>query len=156
MRKVPAFVLLVFIFSGCIKSNDYKPCTPVPSDSEEPQLTEFCTSHSIAYTKDSNGIFYQIIDPGSGLAPAYDSKISVTYTSTFLNDSLLEDHTTTPITDYLQNFIEGWRLAIPYIQKGGHIKMVIPSVLCFGCSGNPGFVPPNTPLYYDLVLVDVQ
>lgn len=155
MKSLVLFAVAI-VFTGCLKSNSYKPCTPVNAKLEEPQISSFCTSHNIAYTKDTNGIFYQIIDPGAGTTPTVDSKISVIYTSTFLNDTLFEEHTTIPVTDYLYNFIEGWRLAIPYIQKGGHIKMVIPSSLCFGCSGYPGVVPPNSPLYYDLVLVNVE
>ncbi len=155
MKHLMVLVVAV-IFMGCLKSNSYKPCTPVNSKAEEPQLVSFCTSHNIAYTQDTNGIFYQIIDPGTGVTPTLDSKISVIYTSTFINDSLFEEHTTVPVIDYLYNFIEGWRLAIPYIQDGGHIKMIIPSSLCFGCSGYPEVVPPNAPLFFDLVLVNVE
>ncbi|MEP6514426.1 MAG: FKBP-type peptidyl-prolyl cis-trans isomerase [Parafilimonas sp.] len=155
MKKIAALIILISIISGCLKSNDSKPCMPASPASEAPQLTDFCNTNGIAYTKDSNGIFYQIIDPGSGITPSLESEISVTYTSSFLNDYILDSRTTMPVTNLLSEFIEGWQLAIPYIQKGGHIKMVLPSSLCFGCSGTPS-VPPNSPLYYDLVLVDVQ
>jgi FKBP-type peptidyl-prolyl cis-trans isomerase len=42
------------------------------------------------------------------------------------------------------------------MQKGGHMKMVVPSSLAYGCTGIPGVIPPNTPLYFDIVLVNVQ
>ncbi len=123
---------------------------------EAPEIRDFCEANEMDYTIDQYGIYYQIIDQGSGYTPTSDSKITVTYTSKFLNNSLLDEQTTTPVSDYLNKFIEGWQIAIPYIQEGGRIRMVIPSSLCYGCNGFTGVVPPNTPIYYDLVLIDVQ
>ncbi len=73
-----------------------------------------------------------------------------------LDGTLIEDKSTTPVTVLLNQFIEGWRIAIPYLQKGGHMKMVVPSSLAYGCTGIPGTIPPNTPLYFDIVLVNVE
>ena len=79
------------------------------------------------------------------------------HTTTISNyiGTFTEDQTATPVTATLNQFIEGWRIAIPYIQKGGHIKMIIPSSLAYGCTGNKS-IPPNAPLYYDVVLVNVN
>ena len=104
---------------------------------------------------DTNGIYYQIIDRGSGVTPNENSVITVTYTTATLDGNVIEDNTTNSVTLPLNQFIEGWRIAIPYIQKGGHIKMVIPSSLAYGCTGTDK-VAPNSPLYNDVVLLNVQ
>lgn len=156
MRKIFLLLAVAIVFFGCLKSNDTKPCILLTPVQEEQQLINFCNTNRITYTKDTNGIFYQILDPGSGVTPNLNSKITVTYTSTFLDNTQLEDYSNIPVTNYLKEFIEGWRLAIPYIQQGGHIKMIIPSSLCYGCSGLMGRVPPNTPLYYNVVLINVE
>ena len=150
-------ILLLFaalLFITCNKKNDTS-CMPVSPQSEAPAMAAYCTAHGMNCTVDSNGIYYQIIDGGSGIAPNAASVITVTYTASTLDGNFIEDQTTTPVTATLNQFIEGWRIAIPYIQKGGHIKMIIPSSLAYGCTGNKS-IPPNSPLYYDVVLVNVN
>jgi FKBP-type peptidyl-prolyl cis-trans isomerase len=151
------FTLLLFaalIFISCNKKNDTA-CMPVSAQSEATVMAAYCTAHGINYTVDSNGIYYQIIDEGSGITPNENSTITVTYTASTLDGNLIEDQTSTPVTAALNQFIEGWRIAIPYIQKGGHIKMIIPSSLAYGCTGNNS-IPPNSPLYFDVILVNVE
>ena len=128
----------------------------VAPQSEAGKITSFCNSKNINYTKDSNGIFYQVIDQGTGLTPDASSTITVTYTTSTLDGNVVEDNTTTPVTKRLSDFIEGWRDALPYIRKGGRIKMVIPSSLAYGCTGISNLIAPDSPLYYDVVLLDVQ
>jgi FKBP-type peptidyl-prolyl cis-trans isomerase FkpA len=154
MKKIGTLLLATLIFISCSKKND-SACMPVSPADEASAMASFCTSNSINYTVDSNGIYYQIIDLGSGTTPNDNSTITVTYTAKTLDGNVIEDKSTTPVTSPLYNFIEGWRLAIPYIQKGGHIKMVIPSSLAYGCTGSD-IIAPNSPLYYDVVLTNVE
>lgn len=154
MKNSILLLFSAFIFITCNKKNDTS-CMPVSAQSESSAMAAYCTAHSINYTVDSNGIYYQIIDGGSGIAPNETSIITVTYTASTLDGNFTEDHTATPVTATLNQFIEGWRIAIPYIQKGGHIKMIIPSSLAYGCTGNNS-IPPNSPLYYDVVLANVN
>lgn len=155
MKKIIVLFLVVISFITCKKNNN-NACMPVSPALEAPQIAAFCTSNNINYTVDSNGIYYQVLDAGSGVKPNENSVITVTYTASTLDGNVVEDKTTTPVMASLNQFIEGWRIAIPYIQKGGHIKMVLPSSLAYGCTGVSGIIAPNSPLYYDVVLVDVQ
>lgn len=154
MKNFTRVFFAAFIFIACNKKNDTS-CMPVSAQSEAASIASFCTSNGITYTVDSNGIYYQIIDAGSGITPNENSVITVTYTASTLNGNVIEDKTTAPVTAPLNQFIEGWRIAIPYIQKGGHIKMIIPSSMAYGCTGT-NTIPPNSPLYYDVVLVNVE
>lgn len=154
MKNFTLLFFAAFIFISCNKKND-PACMPVSAQSEADAMAAYCTAHEINYTVDSNGIYYQIIDEGSGVTPNESSTITVTYTALTLDGNLIEDQTSTPVTAPLNQFIEGWRIAMPYIQKGGHIKMIIPSSLAYGCTGNNS-IPPNSPLYFDVVLVNVE
>ncbi len=153
MKKIfPIFLLPVLLF-GCVKGTT--PCTNVTVDAEEPSIITFCTDHSIAYTKDPSGLYYQVIDPGTGNSPSLTSTITVTYNSTFLDGTTLQN-VTTPITGLLNQYIAGWQIGLQKIKKGGHIKLIIPSSLAYGCGGYLGTVPPNSVLYFDITLIDVQ
>jgi FKBP-type peptidyl-prolyl cis-trans isomerase FkpA len=154
VRGLLLFVTAVLIFAAC-KKNDMG-CASVSPDSEAASITAFCNELGIAFTVDSNGIYYQIIDPGSGETASLDSVVTVTYTTSLLSGDIIDDHSDSAISLPLNQFIEGWRIAIPYIQEGGHIKMVIPSALAYGCTGIAGLVPPDSPLYYDVVLIKVS
>jgi FKBP-type peptidyl-prolyl cis-trans isomerase FkpA len=155
MRNILITFFAALLLISCNKKND-NACTPVSADAESEQLTAFCNAHTINYTVDSNGIYYQVIEQGSGMTPNSNSIITVTYTASTLDGNVV-DKTTDPVKQPLSDFIEGWRIALPYIQKGGHIKMVIPSSLAYGCTGISDLkIAPNSPLYYDVVLIDVE
>ncbi|HXL58669.1 MAG TPA: FKBP-type peptidyl-prolyl cis-trans isomerase [Chitinophagaceae bacterium] len=156
MKKVLILVFLPVLFFGCLKSGtSTPPCTDVTPASEEAQIIAFCHANSITYTKDSSGVFYQILDPGTGTPPTLNSTVSVTYVAKFLDGILLDQTTTTPFTNQLNGLIAGWQIGLRLIAKGGHIKMVVPSSLCYGCNGRAG-VPPNAIIYFDITLVDIQ
>ena len=153
MKKLFPILLFPILLSACVKG--VEPCTNVTVAAEEPQIITFCTNHGIDYSKDTSGLYYQVIDPGTGNAPSLTSTISVTYNSTFLDGTILQN-VTTPITGTLNQYITGWQIGLQKIKKGGHIKLVIPSSLAYGCGGYLGTVPPNSILYFDITLIDVQ
>ena len=156
MKKILIVFVVAFIFSACKKQHTDS-CVPATPAAESASMAAFCSANGINYTTDSNGIFYQVIDPGSGSRATMDSVITVTYSTSLLNGQLIDtSHFNTPITLPLNQFVEGWRIAIPYIQEGGHIKMVTPSSLAYGCTGIQNLVPPNAPLYYDVLLLNVS
>ncbi|HEX5154455.1 MAG TPA: FKBP-type peptidyl-prolyl cis-trans isomerase [Parafilimonas sp.] len=155
MKRLIFLFSTVFFLISCSKKNDNH-CTPVTPDSEAGEMTSFCDVQGISYTVDTNGIYYQVIDQGSGMTPNLNSVVTVTYMAATLDGNVVADNTATAVAQPLNQFIEGWRLALPYIQQGGRIKMILPSVLAYGCTGISGEVPPNSPLYYDIVLKKVE
>ena len=155
MKKITILLFTALTCITCNKKNE-SGCVPVSPDSESASMAAFCNAHSINCTVDANGIYYQVIDQGSGATPDMNSVITVTYTTSTLDGNVVEDNTANPVTKSLSDFIEGWRIAIPYIQNGGRIKMVIPSSLAYGCTGISDVIAPNSPLYFDVVLVDVK
>lgn len=156
MRTLFIFLSAALIFASCKKQHDGG-CSPATPASEAASIVAFCTANNINYTVDGNGIYYQVIDPGSGSRAGMDSIITATYSTSLLNGQIIDTtHFTAPVTLPLNKFIEGWRIAIPYIQEGGRIKMIIPSALAYGCTGIQNLVPANAPLYYDVLLINVS
>jgi FKBP-type peptidyl-prolyl cis-trans isomerase len=158
MRKpIPAFVLVlstIIVLVSCGKKDSG--CISVNPDSEKSQLISFCTANNISYTQHSSGLLYQILSQGTGTTPTLTSKIFITYRGTFMNGNVFDSLTNASSSGWpLSSLIEGMRIGVPIIQKGGHIKLVIPSSLAYGCNG-AGTIPPNTPIFFDINLVDVQ
>jgi FKBP-type peptidyl-prolyl cis-trans isomerase FkpA len=55
----------------------------------------------------------------------------------------------------LGTLIEGWKEGLPYIKKGGSIRLIIPSQLAYGVQGS-GTIPPFSCLDFDIKVKDVQ
>ena len=155
MKK--AFGLLIgfaFILNSCNKS-EVSGCQPASIASEKNQMVAYCAANNINYTEDVSGLLYEIIAPGTGVAPSISSTISAVYTGKLFTGTVF-DATANPITFPLSGVIDGWKIGIPLIKKGGRIKLVIPSALAYSCTGSGSSIPPNTPLFFDVTLTDVK
>jgi FKBP-type peptidyl-prolyl cis-trans isomerase len=149
--------ITAFVFAACSKSNSgTQSCQPASVASEKNAMAAYCTANGINYQTDTSGIMYQIINPGTGATPTLNSRIFITYSGKLLNGTTFEAQTNAAQTGWLlSSLIPGWQIALPFIKKGGEIKIVIPSSLEYGCTG-AGPIPPNAPLFFDINLVDVQ
>ena len=119
-------------------------------------MVAFCTARNISYTEHSSGLLYQIMDPGQGtLTPAASSIVTVQYVGKLMNGTTF-DSSSTPFTSGLSQLIDGWKIGLPLIKKGGKIKLVIPSALGYSCTGYPPIIPGNSPLFFEVSLLDVR
>ncbi len=155
MKLYAFFALALVTLTGisCLKGGDG--CSNKTPASEAGTIQAYCTAQGITATQHSSGLFYQIINPGSGPTPNANSVVSVRYTGKFLDGTVFDSRTGTPLALGLSNLIQGWQIGLPLLQKGGSIKMVVPSALAYGCQG-AGTIPANTIVYFEIDLVDVQ
>lgn len=155
MRKI-LIAFLCFIAVALTSCEKEKSGCVQKSPAEEKQaMVDFCTSNGIAYTEHSSGILYQIIQPGSTKTPNLDSRVFIFYTGKLLNGTTFDAQSDPSRTGWqLRSLIEGWQIGLPLIQKGGRIKLVIPSSLAYGCTGG-GSIGPNSPLFFDITLTEV-
>jgi FKBP-type peptidyl-prolyl cis-trans isomerase len=143
------------LISGCDKENG---CKSVPVEDERAILEAFNASIGMNATRHSTGVYYEILEPGSDNKPKAASTIYVKYKGTLLNGTVFDQQTNPGRTGFvLNNLIDGWKVTIPYIGKGGSIRISVPSSLAYGCQGQPSANPPiapNSPLYFEIELVD--
>ena len=145
---------IVVVISGCLKGEEA--CVNKTVQSEEAAILAFASANGITAVKHSSGMYYQVISPGSGAVPTLTSTVFVRYTGKFTNGNVFDSQTNSAATGWqLGGLIPGWQLGIPLIQKGGSIKLIIPSSLAYGCQGR-GTIPANAILYFEIDLVDVQ
>jgi FKBP-type peptidyl-prolyl cis-trans isomerase len=145
----------VVLLAGCSKNNG---CRPVPIENEKAQLEAFNTEIGMNGTWDSRGFFHEVIARGSNNTPQQTSTIFVRYKGTFLDGKVFEQQTVPGNTGFvLNNMIDAWKYAIPMIGKGGKIRISLASAIGYGCQGaSRGAVPipPNSPLFFEIELVD--
>lgn len=156
MKKIGIILLAATVmFASCKSENG---CTPLTPAQEEGQMTAFAVANGITAVKHSSGMYYQVVAAGSGATPTANSVVTVTYTGKRMDGSVFDQATTA--TNFngirLNQLIEGWRVGLPLIQKGGSIRLLVPSSMAYGCAGVPGAINSNAVLYFDIQLVDVQ
>jgi FKBP-type peptidyl-prolyl cis-trans isomerase FkpA len=156
LKKIRLFLVFTLFItcSGCLKD---KTCKPKSPDSELPQIQTFAATNGITAMADPSGLHYQVIEQGSGPTPNANSKIVITYTGTLMNGTVFDEQSTPNTAEpwTLGGLIKGWIIGIPLIQEGGHIKLIIPSSLGYGCEQYYA-IPGNSVLYFDIHLIDVQ
>lgn len=121
-------------------------------------INRFIAVNSLSgFTKLSSGVYYNVIAPGSGTDQVkLTDSITVAYTGRLLNKTIFDSATTAkPLTFKLQDLVKGWQEAIPFIKKGGKMRILIPSELGYGSTSRPN-IPPNSVLDFDVELIELK
>jgi FKBP-type peptidyl-prolyl cis-trans isomerase FkpA len=148
-------VLIAFSSWHCNKSNNETACTVVSPADEEQAILAYNAANNINGVKDESGLYYEIIEQGTGGFPNLNSNISIKYIGKLTNGTIFDQATTPNDPAWaLRTLIQGWQIALPKIQKGGKIKIVIPSALGYGCRSN-GNIPANSILFFEVELIDI-
>lgn len=143
--------LFVALCSSCKKDYD----ADKQARLDDAAIVDFIAKNSIVAVKHSSGLYYQILTPGSGNVNFTTStNISVNYEGKLLNGSTFDKSTNTA-TFPLGNLILGWQKGIPLIQKGGKIRLLIPSGLGYKNEARTG-IPANSVLDFTVELVNAQ
>lgn len=144
MKYIGIFIFSLLIIAGC--KNDEN-----QTDIDEAIILDYLEKHpEIEAKKHSSGLYYQIIEPGSGGHPAIQSIVKATYKGYFTDGEVFDERTA---SFSLYHVIQGWQIGIPLLQKGGSGIFLIPSDLGYGGDGK-GSVPGNTVLIFNVELID--
>ncbi|MGN6639951.1 MAG: FKBP-type peptidyl-prolyl cis-trans isomerase [Mucilaginibacter sp.] len=145
------YLLLLFLipaaFSSCKKDN-YDPVKQAASD--DAAIQAYIKAHNITATKDSSGLYYEVVTPGTGNYPNINSTVTVNYTGKLLNGTVFDSATS--YQTLLSNVVKGWQIGIPHINTGGRILLLIPSALGYGNQAE-GSIPKNSVLVFTIDLL---
>jgi len=159
MKKIIVALCLItacFIDTSCSKKAD-SGCSDVSVASEDAAMLSYINANGITATKHSTGLYYQILSQGTGATPNVNNRVFVKYTGKLTNGTVFDEQQDHIKTGWiLGTLIRGWQIGIPLIQKGGKIKLIVPSSLGYGCNGSSGAIPANSILVFDVELIDVQ
>jgi FKBP-type peptidyl-prolyl cis-trans isomerase len=103
-----------------------------------------------------SGLAYEILKPGTGDYPKATDSVKVFYTGTLVNGNKFDSNVGgEPAEFQLTGVIPGWTEGIQKINKGGKIKLYVPSALAYGEEGNQG-IPPSSALVFEVELLDIK
>lgn len=106
-------------------------------------------------TGSAGGVFYKILQEGEGPLVTVDDTLTVYYKGQLLNGQVFDATKDKPSVFPLKRLIKGWQLGLPFCRKGGKIRLVIPSSLAYSIR-NMGKIPPNSPLIFDVEVLDIK
>src|SRR5574343_51517 len=159
MRGISLFLVSVLVLaSSCLKKDtgcSYSVSGKTAPASEEQAVLTYLSNNSITATKHSSGMYYQILSPGTGTGPNLCSNILINYSGKLTNGNVFDSQNNAVFV--LGSLIEGWKIGLPMLKKGGQIRLFIPPTLGYGAtdvkdpSGNV-IIPANSVLIFDITL----
>ena len=120
-----------------------------------------CSSNEGNMQKLENGLLIEDIVVGDGNEAKDHNKVVVNYTGTLENGSVFDSSLKPgrdPFTFTLGvgSVIKGWDQGVKGMKVGGKRKLVIPPELGYGDKGAGNVIPPNTTLYFEVELLEVE
>jgi len=121
-------------------------------------IRDFITAKGIAgMTKGPGGVYYVINAPGAAGSPINrESTITAIYTGRFLDGTTFDSSTAADSTSLsLTQVIPAWKKTIPLVNKGGKLRILVPSVEGYGPGGRDK-IPANAILDFDIEVTAVK
>ena len=140
--------LITATFSSCRLKAPYDPVKQAKTD--EASIENYIKAKGIKAVKDSSGIYYRVIKPGTDAHPTVNSTVTVNYKGELLNGSVFDS--ARGFSSPLAGLIPGWITGIPHIGNGGKILLLIPSAQGYG-DNEAGSIPANSVLVFDIDLI---
>jgi FKBP-type peptidyl-prolyl cis-trans isomerase len=127
------------------------------------KIQEFIKRAQLKDVQNVQGVFKSVFAKGFGNPIANGAHVVVNYTGRFLNNQPFDSNIdpqfghAQPMEMEVGNgkVIKGWEIALRSMKKGEKAVVVIPSDLGYGKDGNQG-IPPNSPLIFELEILDVK
>lgn len=121
-------------------------------------LDNYITSQRIKAERTREGLFFTVHTEGVGKEPQKGDYVKIRYVGKLLNGKKFDESPKNePFAFQIgkQQVIEGWDIALQKIRVGSKITLYVPAKFGYGVAGIGDAIPPNTPLVYDIELLDV-
>lgn len=133
-------------------------------DIDDNILTQRLTKDGVTSTKTAKGVYVEITNPGSGETIDSGKAVTVNYKGMTLDGKIFDqsyDSAGNPTKPYTlvigqRGAIEGWDDGLRLFKKGGTGRLFIPSGLGYGSRGAGPDIAPNSPLIFEIQVVDVS
>ncbi|GAA4359929.1 hypothetical protein GCM10023185_27060 [Hymenobacter saemangeumensis] len=114
----------------------------------------------VGMKKTPSGMYYQVTKPGTGPKAKPGQTVSVNYMGTLLTGKMFDssEKSGKPFDFPLGQgqVIPGWDEGIALLNKGSRAILLIPSTLAYGQRGAGADIPADSPLRFEVELVDIK
>ncbi|WKV13445.1 FKBP-type peptidyl-prolyl cis-trans isomerase [Marivirga harenae] len=136
-------------------------------------IKDFLAQNNIEANRTESGLFYIVTQEGSGEQPQQGDSVSVNYVGKLMDGTVFdtsyeelaqeagvynENRTYSPFSFPIgkRQVIAGWDEGLMLLNEGSKATFYIPSGLAYGQRGSGRRIPPNSPLIFDVELVEVK
>jgi FKBP-type peptidyl-prolyl cis-trans isomerase FkpA len=107
--------------------------------------------------KTASGIEITMLKEGGGASPKASDTVKVHYRGTLTNGKEFDSSYSRgqPATFPLSRVIPCWTEGVQSIKTGGKAKLLCPPALAYGSRGVPGTIPPDSPLVFEVELLEI-
>ena len=105
-----------------------------------------------------SGVKIEILTAGKGATPKASDTVKVNYRGTFKDGKEFDSSYKNggPISFPLNRVIPCWTQGVSALTVGSKAKLFCPAATAYGSRGAPGAIPPNTDLYFEVELLEIQ
>lgn len=173
--SVLAFLCVVFTFQNCsndakkgknsavLDNKQKKECLERANKylvlQEKEAIDKYIENHMIDMVETGTGLRYRVVNQGDGEKIKTGDIVSLDYEVRLLNDDLLysSEETGRKIFVSGRGGVEsGLEEAVLNLHKGDEAEIIIPSHLAHGLLGDGDKIPPRTPIFYKVKIIDSQ
>jgi len=104
-----------------------------------------------------SGLQYKVLDEGTGRTPTEADRVKTNYRG-MLTDGTEFDNSYKrgqPAEFPVNRVIPGWTEALQLMKEGAKWELYIPADLAYGTRGSPPRIPPNSPLFFEIELIEI-
>lgn len=143
------------LFSSCLNSEP-------PNNEFEEQLKKDTTSigvyirnNNIPALKDASGVYFNIIESGSGFPPKASSEVRFEYKLSIIGStSIVDESDDGPLLTDMEDLIPGMQVGLSLLTPGSKAVIYIPSGYAYGDSNLPA-IPANSNLKFEVEFISV-
>jgi FKBP-type peptidyl-prolyl cis-trans isomerase len=121
-------------------------------------LDNYLTSKRIKAERTREGLFFTVHTEGVGKEPQQGDFVKIRYVGKLLSGKIFDESPKNePFAFQIgkQQVIEGWDIALQKIHVGAKITLYVPAKFGYGVAGIGDVIPPNTPLVYEIELLEI-
>lgn len=131
---------------------------------DEKKLTEYFAKNNIKAQKTASGLYYEILEQGSGDNAQKGKTVSVNYTGKTMDGNVF-DSNIDPQFQHVEplkfpvgmgRVIKGWDEGLQLLNKGTKAVFYIPSDLAYGAQSPTPAIPPHSILIFNVELLEIQ
>lgn len=113
--------------------------------------------YSGKFVKTESGLRYLNVRAGKGIQPTIEDTVEIQFQVTLLDGSLVEStYAGKPRTREMGRLVQGLQEGIQTMKEGGQSIFIVPPELAYGEDGQPGIIPGNAWLVFNIELLMIK